>query len=292
MNTAGEHDRWTGLLPTMPAGVRVMLSTFLAIIGLGYLAAVANIYHSHQLADGKEGLSVDDIRAVYGGLSVVRGQDAVIPSRMLTMIRGAMRQYVNSEEDYEILETWLKAGGSEAGLNEGPRRKTPRRALIRNCLRCHARSTGTDISKESPFGPDEFEVDHAMLSRLVAASVVSAENTVELPPQYTMQRLVLVSHIHMLAIPMFTLVVALLFMMTRLPATWRALLTPLPMLALVFDFAGWWLARIAGPFAYIILLAGGVYGLVFGFQLVAVLVDLWRSRHKAANGIRGPKRPS
>lgn len=276
MNMPDGDDRWQGVLPRLPTAVRVTLSAFLAMIGAGYLSAVANIYHSHRMADGKEGMSVDDIRAVYSGLSVVRAKETDIPSRMLTMIRGAMREYVTTDEDFNILESWLKRGGRQEALDEGERRKTPRRALMRNCLRCHGVSTGTEISRKSPFGPDDFEVDYGMLSKFVAASTESSGETVNLAPQYTMARLVLVSHVHMLAIPMFTLIVALLFMMTRLPWGLRSYLTPIPMIALAMDFAGWWVSRGAASFVWVILAAGAIFGLVFGIQLFAVAIDLWR----------------
>jgi len=276
MTATNADDRWCGLLPSIPVGGRIMLTAFLAIIGSGYLVAVLNIYHSHQLADGKKGLSLDDLRAVYSGLTIAKDKDAVIPSRMLTMIHGAMRQYIDNEEDFTILENWLKAGGSEAGMNKGPRKKTPRRVLMRHCLRCHAQSTDTEISKKSPFAPDEFDVDYAMLAKFVAPAAESSTGVLHLPPQYTVPRLVLVSHVHMLAIPMFTLVVALMFMMTRLPARLRAVLTPLPMLAVVLDLSGWWLARLGGPFVYFIIAGGAVFGTVFGIQLIAVAIDMWR----------------
>lgn len=276
MNAPAGQDRLRDLLPNLPVGARVMLTAFLVIVGAGYLSAVANIYHTHQMADGREGLSIDDVRAVYAGLQVTRTDDAILPSRMLTMIHGAMRQYIDREDDFEILETWLKDGGVLTGLDEGPRRKTPRRALIRNCLRCHARSTGTDISKKSPFGPNELEVDPQMIAGFVAAGAESTDEVVDLPPQYDLPRLVLISHVHMLAIPLFTLIVAVLFMMTRLPTAWRTVLTPAPMLAMVCDFSGWWLARFAGGFVYVILAAGAVFGLAFGFQVIVVLIDLWR----------------
>ena len=79
------EDRWTGALAKLPTGARLMLTAFLAIIGTGYLVAVLNIYHSHSKADGVDGMSLDDIRAVYSGLTVARGRPA--PSRMLTVRR-------------------------------------------------------------------------------------------------------------------------------------------------------------------------------------------------------------
>ena len=90
-----------------------------------------------------------------------------------------------------------------------------------------------------------------------------------------MSRLFLLTHIHMLSIPVFTLLVSLAFLLSSLPPRWRGLLAPLPMLALVADFAGWWLARETEAFIYVIAAAGAVFGASLGFQLVTVLISLW-----------------
>lgn len=267
-------DRWTGVLRTMPAGVRVMLTAFLAIVGAGYLMAVGNVWHTHQLADGEPGLTLNDLRATYSGMTVSGGD--VMPSRMLLMIRTQMRGYV-TDADFAILEGWLSAGGSEAGLDEGETtRQTPRRAIIRNCLRCHAESTETEISRRAAFGPDEFSVEYGMLAPHLAGDAPDSGEVVHVPPQLRVSRLVLVSHAHMLAMPMFALAVALLFMTTRLPWRLRAVLIPVPMIALILDFAGWWLARLSEGFVLLIVGAGAAFGLVLGFQVLTVVVDMWR----------------
>ncbi len=274
------QTNWVGSLATLPAGGRIMLTAFLAIIGSGYLVAVWNIYHSHRMADGVEGLSLDDVRAVYSGMSV--SSDAPAPSRMLTMIQTTMREYVQSERDFAVLERWLKSGGREDELDSGDGRRTPR-AVLRTCLRCHAADSGEDIARDAPFGPDDWDVDYGMLSKFLSPHDHEHEHEHEadddarwVPPQYQIPRLVLVSHMHMLTIPMFTLTVGLLFMTTRLPPPVRGLLTPLPMIALVMDFGGWWLARASPGFVYAIAGAGAVFGLTFGMQLLAVTIELWR----------------
>jgi len=280
MTNAGNGWRggldWTGRLPLIPLAGRVTLTAFLAIVGVGYLVAVANIYHSHDMADGKAGMTLDDLRAVYSGITVTREEETEVPSRMLTMIRTSMRQYIDSDEDFEILEGWLVTGGNQAALTEGPKGKTPRRVILRNCVRCHAASTGTDISKESPFGPDEFTVEYEKLASFLATQTETEETTAHSPPQYTIPRLVLVSHIHMLAIPLFTLVVAGLFMCSRFPAMLRGIVLPLPMIALVLDFSGWWLARLWPGFIGFIVVGGAVFGVAFGVQVLVVTIDLWR----------------
>lgn len=276
-----KYDRWTGVLAGLPLGVRVMLTAFLGIIGTGYLVAVLNIFHSHEMADGVKGMSLDDIRAVYSGLTVTRDRPA--PSRMLTMIQTAMQEYIPSDGDYEVLETWLKDGGREETFKAGEAKKTPRRVIIRNCLRCHATSTDTEISKRAPFGPDELEVDFAAISKFLSP-VAEPGAPLLVPPQYHLPRLILISHMHMLSIPMFTLVVGLMFMTVRVLPRLRGVLTPLPMLALVFDFAGWWLSRAADIFIFAIAGAGAVFGLVFGLQLLVVATDMWRPVQEEPSG--------
>jgi hypothetical protein len=263
-------DPWRGALSRVPAPARVTLLCFLAIVGFGYLVAVANLYTSHAMADGEPGLSLRDLRVMFSGSSEAEDGSGVMPSRMLTMIHGAMRQYVESDEEFGILESWLKAGGRIEAMHEGVDGKSPAEVIMTNCLRCHAQSSRTEISRHSPFGQDEFEVDAAMVSRFTGGGAASRST-----PQYTLPRLILVSHIHMLSIPMFTLAVGLMFMMSGGPARFRAIVGPLPMAALAVDFAGWWLARLHEAFIYALVGAGAVFGVALGVQIVcaaAVLV--------------------
>ncbi|HPF41700.1 MAG TPA: hypothetical protein P5081_21030 [Phycisphaerae bacterium] len=270
-----------------PAGVRVMLTAFLVMIGGGYLFAIANIYHQHQMADGEAGLTLNDLRAAYAGLTIRRTSETTIPSRMLTMLRTSMREYVDDDAEFSTLEGWLKDGGTQAGLTQGEKRDTPERAMILNCMRCHATSSGTEISKKAPFGPDEFTVDYEEIKPLVASETSVDSDIVNVPPQLTIPRLVLVTHAHMLAIPVFTLIVGGLFAGARFPRGLGSWITPLPMLALVMDFSGWWLARGAPAAIYLIAAAGAIFGVAFGLQLIVVLVDLWRpmSRSATANSV-------
>jgi len=281
------------MLAALPVSVRLMLTAFVILIGAGYLIAVANIFQRHGMADGQPGLSTGDIRAVYAGGPRKAGE--AMGSHMLTMLAGGMRQYVDSDADYATLEAWLKAGGSEAGLDVAPgaapattpveadgseesrshRRRaprTPRRILVRDCLRCHAQSSGEDIARIAPFGRDEFDVDYAMLSKFIAGDGAAPGRS---PPQYDLARLILHSHQHMLAIPVFTLLVGVLFLLTRTHTTIKSILLPLPMLASVVDFAAWWLARTGDVWVYVVAGAGAVFGVTFGLQIAAVLIDLW-----------------
>lgn len=274
------------VLCRLPTSLRITLTAFLAMLGVGYLFAIANIFVSHSGADGKPGLSLDDLRAAYSGVSIARDAGAVVPSKMLQMIEGSMRQYLSDDEDYAALLGWLAAGAGEAGLDEKRDGRIPRRVITLNCLRCHAADSGKRIGTIAPFGPDQLTVEYAMISKFTAAVPQTSQATVHVGPQDA-PHLILVTHAHMLAIPIFTLIVAGLFWQTRLPAAMRSIVTPIPMLVLVVDFASWWLARVAPGFIYFIAAAGGIYGLAFGVQLVSIVIDLWRPapRSSATSGV-------
>jgi len=259
----------------LPNPLRITLTAFLAMLGVGYLFAIANIFGMHSGADGKPGLSLDDLRAAYSGLTITRDSRTVVPSRMLQMIEGSMRQYVSDDEDYAALHGWLAEGNGESGLDAKRDGRTPRRVITLNCLRCHAADSGKRIGTIAPFGPDQLTVDYAMIGKFTTAAPQSSRATVRVGPQES-PHLILVTHAHMLAIPIFTLIVATLFWHTRLPVAVRSPVTPIPMLVLVVDFASWWIARISPGFIYLIAAAGGMYGLTFGVQIITIVIDLWR----------------
>ena len=91
----------------------------------------------------------------------------------------------------------------------------------------------------------------------------------------TIPHLLLITHIHMLAIPVFTLMVSGLYFLTGSSSALRRALVPIPMICLVVDFSSWWLSRTAEPLIYAIAAAGAIYGLTLAIQLLLVVVSLW-----------------
>ena len=85
----------------------------------------------------------------------------------------------------------------------------------------------------------------------------------------------------MLSIPVFVVIVTGLFLLTGVPARFKAVVAPLPMLALCADFASSWLARPMEPFVYLIAAAGGLFGAALGVQIVCVFCSAWFGRPKA-----------
>ena len=96
---------------SLPA--KVLVTLFLGLVGLGYLAATANIYLQHQGADGEPGLSPDDLRQTFHGIE----KQVVAGSTMLDQVRpgGDMREYLDpgGEPEIRALTSWLEAGAKE-----------------------------------------------------------------------------------------------------------------------------------------------------------------------------------
>ncbi|MFQ5489292.1 MAG: hypothetical protein ACE5GE_01110 [Phycisphaerae bacterium] len=102
-----------------------------------------------------------------------------------------------------------------------------------------------------------------------------------LGPQ-SMAHLLLVSHIHMLAIPVYSLILGGLVLLTSLPAKLRGILAVTPMLALMGDFACWWIGRVVEAAVYVIPITGGIYGLGMALQLLCILGSTWFGRRRSA----------
>lgn len=300
-------------LRTLPLSVRVILTAFVAIIGCGYLAALGNLYYRFEQADDRPGLSLNDIRATFQGLATTPRGDAGTAdassqyrSRMLTMIEpgGEMRKHLvkGGEPSVRALTTWLTRGALEseferAGLAQ-PDDPAARAVIERQCLRCHNAQDGE--RKKSPFAKDGFDADFAMVrvystpgtdsldpNANPAGGHTAGRQPASIAPQ-PISHLLLIAHIHMLSIPMFTLVVALLFLCTparRDSSALRGLIAAAPMVMLCSDFACWWLARWIGPAIYVIPVAGALYGITLAVQLLRVFGAMWLGRRETATEI-------
>ncbi len=289
------QDRWESWrLSSLPRPAKVVLTAFLVLIGFGYLSALGNMYFQHAMADGREGLTIDDLRVTFHGMEVPRapGPEEVQPvarSRMLEMVGlgGEMRKHVSKGGAGAVraLEAWLERGATESEfLRKGLIKQgdpSPESVIARFCLRCHNAEDGE--KSDAPYGPDIFTTDYQMVWKFAAPGTAQAPATERGDGQratdrlgpHSMGHLFLITHIHMLSIPVFTVIISGLFLLTGLGPKPRGVLAPIPMLALVAEFAAWWLALRVEVLIYVIAAAGGVYGLTLGIQIIAVLWWLW-----------------
>jgi len=269
---------------SLPA--KVLVTLFLAIVGLGYLVATANIYLQHQDADLEPGMSPDDLRRKFHGLEkeITPEAEVTVNSTMLEQVRpeGDMREYLDSggERAVRALVSWLEAGAKEEDFAEAALVQagdpSAKQVLAVQCIECH-HANGGDM-EDVPFAGDaESEPAFSQVIKTAAPTFERHESEpqrVELAPT-SVKKLVHVTHAHIMTIPVFTLIVGALFLMTGLPTGVKLILGPLPMLAVIADIGSWWLARFCEPFIYVIAASGAIFGMAYGLQILCILASTW-----------------
>ena len=279
-------------LPSLSLPAKLMLTLFLLLMAAGVLVSLVNIYIHHHDADLDPALSKDDIRRTFHGMSktVTSEQGTTRPSEMLKEVSpgGKMRKHLEAGGPAAVrsLVAWLEAGGKEAGFAASNKPQTddpsPQTVLAKNCVRCHNAKDGEE--SDIPYAPDSSSAPQfAMVAKLAAPAIgpkVAKTETTYLAPTAT-NELVQVTHAHILVIPVFTLIIGGLFLLTGLPAGIKLILGPLPMLAVCMDIGGWWLARPFEPAIYLIAAGGAILSVGLGVQILCVLGSMWFGTRRA-----------
>lgn len=280
-------------LGSLPLGAKVTLTAFIVLMAAGYLVGVTNIYVHHSEADLEPGLGPGDLLAVYHGLDKEVPADQEPPkSEMLRRVEpgGNMRKYLErgGEEAVRTLIGWLEAGAREEDFTrEGlfvPEDPSPRDVLAESCVRCHNARDGD--KKDVPYAESRDDLPtydlvrgEALPMRLPPGLVddASGPRTIRIEP-ISVERLVQVTHVHIISIPVFALAVAVLFFLSSASPRVKAILGPIPMLGVCLDVASWWLARPIAPFALVVGAAGAIFGTSLALQMLLVLKSLWLDR--------------
>jgi len=285
MKTNGDSVRLANL--TLPA--KLLVTLFLLIVGPGYLFGTANILLQHQDADLEPGLGVDDLRRKFHGLTkqVAPKPDFTVTSTMLEQVipGGEMREYLEKggEPAIRSLIAWLEGGAdkaefSQAGLKQ-PGDPSPQAVIAAQCVECHNAEDG-DMA-DVPFAPSRAAApDFELVFELAQPESQRDETgprTLTLAPT-SVKNLVHITHAHILTMPVFTLLVGALFLMTGLGNPVKLILGPLPMLAVLTDIGSWWAARFIEPFIFVIAASGAVFGATYALQILCVLCSLWCGR--------------
>jgi hypothetical protein len=228
-------------LRTLPMGYRVGISAFLILAGIGYLLGFANIYLTYSPIDQKPGLSVKDIRLSFYG--------AREGTRLEKSIAGGMKQYLASDADRQKIVDWAKGGGKESGF---PAIKP---ILDSSCSACHSK-----IAKTAGVATE----DYADVSALLAQDTGKP-----------LARLVALSHTHLLATLPLIFLLGFVFSFTQFPQRLKGAIIVFSFASILIDIGSWWLAKLAGQFAFLVILGGVCLALSFAALILPALYDLW-----------------
>ncbi len=274
---------------------KLLVTLFLGLVGIGYLSGTANILYRHQDADMEPGLGINDLRRTFHGLekTVTPEASVKVHSLMLDQVspEGSMREHLENggEPAIRSLIGWLEGGAKEDGFAKADTPQagdpSPQTVIKAHCIECH-HADGGDM-EDLPFAAnDQADPEYALVMKAARPEFEKHEQgpqTLKLSP-ISVSQLVQVTHVHMLSIPVFTLLVGMLFLMTGLGDRFKLLLAPLPMLFVLLDIGSWWAARMVEPFIYVIAASGAVFGATLALQILCILASMWLGDKKVPEG--------
>lgn len=218
-------------LPNLPRPVKALFAGYLLVVGLGLCMAGLQIMLTHGMADGKLGLSVDDI--VYSYYGNCNG------SKIEGKLNGSMNDKGTPEVRLDIIK-WARNGAPQEEWE--PHFKG---VFEQNCVPCHSVIPGI------PNFTGYEEV------RKVA----------EINTGASIQSLTRVSHIHLFGISFIFFFVGFIFSFAVGVPRWLKILAILtPFGFLIVDVLSWWLTKWNPNFAWITIIGGFGYSIVSSFM--------------------------
>jgi hypothetical protein len=239
----------------LPIGMRTLFTGTLLVLGLGYLFASLYVFAAHSGADGKPGLSVEDIKVTYSGSTEMTPLEKALRGPMSGML---------PQKDRMTVINWIREGASKKAYTaeiEG--------IVETNCLSCH---DGSNPHLNNLDGFDNI------------STVVAQDTGADL---FTLVR---VSHIHLFGVTFIFFIMGFIFSHAYLRPLWLKLFVlAMPFAGIVMDVLGWYVTKVFPPFAWVVMLAGVINALAFGIMWVLSMYQMWfyklpdhvRDRHAA-----------
>jgi hypothetical protein len=229
-------------LRTLPMTLRALFSSYLIIIGIGYLTALGFLFLVDVEPHQKMGQGVvEGISAKYHGSP--KG------TRLEASLMGSMADKLSSNERDQVLQ-WIYAGAN----SDGYAKVEP--ILAKNCGGCHSAQSGLPIPPLTSYEDVE---------KIAKADTGSS-----------LLQLARVSHIHLFGISIIFLLTGAIFSLSETPLSFRVVIVVVPYLAILMDIGSWWATKYFDPvFAYVVLVGGAFMGLAMACQILVSLWDMW-----------------
>jgi hypothetical protein len=229
-------------LRDLPLTLRALFSSFLVVIGIGYLMALSYLFlvdvEPHQQAG--QG-AVEGISEKYHG--------STSGTRLEAALKGTMADKLTAEERDQVFQ-WIRDGTTA----DGYRKIEP--ILTQKCAICHSAQSGMPISPLTSFED---------------VQKVTTPDT-----GLSLLHLAKVSHIHLFGISMMFVLTGAIFSLSATPIWFRVTVLVVPYLAIIMDIGSWWATKYYDPvFAYIVIIGGAFMGLAMACQILVSLWDMW-----------------
>lgn len=228
-------------LNSLPFHWRILLTSFLLTVGVGYVAALFYLFLVDVDPHNKMGMgAAEGIAMKYHGVAS--------SSRLEAALNGSMSDRL-SVDDKDALIKWVQRGASAAEFD----RIKP--ILDKNCVMCHGAQSGV------PLLP---------LTSLADVRKVSAVDT-----GASVSTLARLSHVHLFGLSLIFVLTGGIYALCQAPSYLRVLFIVLPYLAIWMDVGAWWVTKYFPAFSYVVLAGGAIMGLSLAVQLFSPLWEMW-----------------
>ena len=229
-------------LASQGISLKMLFSGYLTVVGVGYLMALVQILFTHGMADGKFGLSIEDIVYSYYG----NRSGSILESQL----NGSMKPMAPEEERFRIIQ-WVRDGAEVAQFEE---KIQP--VFEQRCVACHNADSGMGI-------PDFKQIENVL-------------NVAQTDTGATFASLTRVSHIHLFGIAFIFMFVGLIFSLASGVPIWlKATAIIMPYIFLLVDIASWWLTKLNANFAWLVMIGGSAMALSFAFMWCVSMYEMW-----------------
>jgi hypothetical protein len=221
--------------------IKLLFTGYLTAVAAGFLMALIQILFTHGMADGKFGLSLDDIvYSYYGNRS---------GSLLESKLNGSMKANAPEQERFKLIQ-WARDGGGKVSYHDEIKAIVDQR-----CIVCHNANAGSL--------PD---FSHYKDLKKMTESNQGA----------TFQSLIRISHIHLFGISFIFMFVGIIFSFsTAVPRKFKYTAIVMPYLFLLIDIASWWLTKLNPHFAWLVIIAGVGLSLSFAFMWCVSMYQMW-----------------
>jgi hypothetical protein len=228
-------------LKQLDTPVKILFTGYLSTVAVGYLVALIQIMFTHGMADGKFGLSIDDIvYSYYGNRS---------GSMIETKLNGSMKDNASEQERFDIIQ-WVRDGAEQDEYADSGTEKI----IQERCVMCHNKDAAIpDLS------------DFKVLKELTKEDQGA-----------TFGSLTRVSHIHLFGIGFIFMFVGLIFSFTETSTIkYKSIAIGMPYLFLLVDIVSWWLTKLNPMFAWLVIIAGAGMAISFAFMWIISVLEMW-----------------
>ncbi|WP_347988360.1 hypothetical protein [Methylomonas sp. AM2-LC] len=228
-------------LKQLDTPVKILFTGYLSTVAVGYLVAIIQIMFTHGMADGKFGLSIDDIvYSYYGNRS---------GSMIETKLNGSMKDNASEQERFVIIQ-WVRDGADQDEYADSGTEKI----IQERCVMCHNKDAAIpDLS------------DFKVLKELTKEDQGA-----------TFGSLTRVSHIHLFGIGFIFMFVGLIFSFTETSTIkYKSIAIGMPYMFLLVDILSWWLTKLNPMFAWLVIIAGAGMAISFAFMWIVSILEMW-----------------